>query len=356
VGVWFTLVLVNWLGARRARTWAQVIAALLGATAYIGFQIHNALPPDLRGAMATFTSRLFASPAFTIVARAGRGEWLPLLTLAALATTTALITTRLLNRIFVTGIQEAGVGRVRRQRRRPYHFVDGLIRATFRKDLRLIVRDPLLLSRVLPSVFYLVPVLFPLHRIGNVGAPGLLGPFAVIASVTLSSQLTAVAAAGEEGWDLIRLSPASTVTLRLAKIAAGMALPGAVTVVLVIAIAWLGRPGLAALTLTTALASAAGSCWVEVASMRPTPRKDLIQRSAGARRPFSVRRVFAALAFLGVGTTAVVLAAHELWWFSGAAFAVVAIAVIACFTLIEMQDIEFEAAPVRRNPHDSGEV
>ena len=107
IGVWFTLVLVRWLGAPRARTWAQVIAALLGATIYILFQIHNTLPPDVRGAMAIGLTRLFAHPAFTLLARAGRGELFPFLTLVALALATATGTTRLLGRIFITGIQEA---------------------------------------------------------------------------------------------------------------------------------------------------------------------------------------------------------------------------------------------------------
>lgn len=352
VGVWLTLLLVRWLGARRARTWAQVIAALLGATIYIVFQLHNALPPEVRGAMASSTARLFANPAFTVIARAGRGELLPLLVLFATAGAFTMVTTHLLGRIFVTGIQEAGVVKVRPQRHRRYRFTDGLMRATIRKDVRLIVRDPLLLSRVLPSVFYLVPVLFPLHRIGHVGATGLIAPFAVIAAVTLSSQLTAVAASGEEGWDLIRLSPASTVTLRLAKIAAGLALPGAVALVLSVIVSLLGRPGVGLLTLITSLICGAGSCWLEVASMRPTPRKDLIQPNTRTRRPLSAARVLSALAFLGVGTGTVVLAVHEMWWLSFAAFGMVALAVIACFTLVEMKDIEFEGAVVAPRRHE----
>ena len=356
IGVWLTLVLVRWLGARRARTWAQVIAALLGATVYIVFQLHNALPPEVQGAMATRTAHLFSNPAFTLIARAARGAGWPLALLLALAAASATVTTHLLGRIFVTGIQEAGIVKTRTHRHRDYRFADGLVRATLRKDVKLIIRDPLLLSRVLPSVFYLVPVLFPLHRFGHFEVAGLLAPFAVIAAVTLSSQLTAVAALGEEGWDLIRLSPASTITLRLAKIGAGMTVPMGVVLVIALVVSLLGRPGVALLTVATALMSSAGACWLEVASMRPTPRKDLIQPRARNRRPLTAARVLAGIGFLGLGTTTVVLAAKDLWLLAVVAFGVVTLTAIACFTLVEMKDIEFEGTVSGVTPNEYGTV
>ncbi len=351
-GVWLTLLLVRWLGARRARIWVQVIAALFGATIYIVFQLQNAMPAELRHRMAETTKALASDPSATLVARAARGEALPLLILFGIAGCAALVTTRMLGRTFVTGIQEAGMVRVRKRRHGTFRFSEGLIRATFRKDLRLILRDPLLLSRVLPSVFYLVPVLFPLHRLGQVGAAGILGPFAVFAALMLSGSLTLVAASGEEGWDLIRLSPASTVTLRIAKIAAGMALPTALVLLVGVVITALGRPGLALISVCTALIGAAASCWLEVAAMKPTPRKDLIQRAGRVRGRTSFGRVFTSFVFIVGGTSAAVLAAKELWWWAWLAFGVVVLVAIACFTLVEMEDIEFEAtttAPVAKS-------
>ena len=214
----------------------------------------------------------------------------------------------------------------------------------------------MLLSRVLPSIFYLVPVLFPLNRIGHVGAAGLLAPFAVLSSVMLSSQLTAVAASGEEGWDLIRLSPASTVTLRIAKIAAGLALPMVLCGVVAIAVAALGRPGLALLSLVTALLASLGSCWLEVAAMQPTPRKDLIQRRGRRRKTATPGRIIAAIVFLGIGTATTALAANGRWLFASIAFGIVALTVIGCFTLAEMQDIEFENTTARAGSYDGTAV
>ncbi len=342
-GIALTLLLVRWLGPRRARVWAQVIGAVLGALIYIAFQVQNMVQAELKQTIGGAVGRLFEHPLATFVARAGRGDPLSLGALAVLSSAAVWATVRLLGKVFVSGIQEASVVRSRTRRRRSSRFVEGLLRATYRKDVRLIVRDPLLLSRVLPSVFFLLPALLPLARLGHAGAAGVLGPFIVIMAVMISSQLTTVAAAGEEGWDLIRLSPASTVTLRIAKIAAGMALPMGLSLVIAVVIAFLGRPGLAAFALATAILSSAGSCWLEVAVMQPTPRKDLIQRTGRKRAVLSPTRMVAGFTFIGVGTGAVALAAGHMWSFAFIAFGAVALAAVGCFVMMEMNDIEFEA-------------
>lgn len=342
-GVWGTLLLVRWLGPRRARTWAQVIAAVLGATLYLGFQSQNLMPREMRGVFAAKMMLIFGHPALTIVARAGRGEWPALLTLTALAGAFALLTTRLLARLFVTGIQEAGGIKPQTRRHGRYRFVERLDHATFRKDVRLILRDPLLLSKLLPSVLYIAPLIFSIGRFGNAGAPGFLAPFCVLLATTLAAQLTGIAASGEEGWDLIRLSPASTTRLRLAKITVGLALPVSLCGVVAIAIALLGRPGLALMALVTAIVCASAVSWFEVAVIRPTPRKDLIQRG-GRVRPNSPLRIIASVLFLLAGAGGMGLAAHGQWLLAIGALGVVAITALMCFTLVEMEDIEFEAA------------
>ena len=344
-GVWFTLLLVRWLGPRRARTWSQVIAATLGALIYVGFQGQNLLPRDLRGEFANTMARVFEHPAFTLVARAGRGEGQALLTLTLASALVIAMTTRLLSRFFVTGIQEAGgIKPATRRHAGQYRFSAGLGRATFLKDLRLIARDPLLLSKVLPTVFYLLPILFSIGKFGGTGAPGILAPFAVLVAVSIPSTLTAVAAAGEEGWDLIRLSPASTLTLRLAKIAAGVALPLAGCIVIAIVIGGLGRPGLGVFSLVMSVLCATAIGWLEVAVIQPTPRKDVLQ-SRGRLGGRSAARLVAGAVFLVAGTGGAALASFQHWAWAFAALLVVVITALMCFTLVEMKDIEFEATP-----------
>ena len=248
-----------------------------------------------------------------------------------------------LSRLFVSGVQEAGVVKTDKRRLGQFDFVEGLGRATFWKDLRLISRDPLLLSRILPSTLYLLPMLFAIGGFGRTGAAALLAPFGVLVSLFLSPQLTAVATAGEEGWDLIRMSSASTVRMRVAKVAAGLALPIAICVLIAVATAILGRPGLALLSVIIALISSSSACWLEVATIRPTPRRDLIQNYRLGRGASPGRALLTGVQLI-TGGAGVSLAAHNQWALAIVACGLTILIAIGCFTLVKPRDPEFEGA------------
>ena len=65
---------------------------------------------------------------------------------------------------------------------------------------------------------------------------------------------------------------------------------------------------------------------------------------------------FAAIVFLGIGTATTALAANGRWLFASIAFGIVALTVIGCFTLAEMQDIEFENTTARAGSYDGTAV
>ena len=145
------------------------------------------------------------SPAATTIPHAARGQPLDLLWLAAVSIGSVVITTRQLARTFVSGVQEIGSQPTKKAATTlKYRFAENLHYVTFLKDVRLILRDPLLLSQILPSTIYIVPAIFSLKRQG--GLP-MLAPVAVIVASQFSSLLTAVAASGEEGMDLIPRVP-----------------------------------------------------------------------------------------------------------------------------------------------------
>ena len=78
--------------------------------------------------------------------------------------------------------------------------------------------------------------------------------------------------------------------------------------------------------------------------MQPSPRKDLIRANGRVRRPLTASRIVASLLFLGAGTATTMLAASDLWWWAAVAFGIVVLGTIAAFTLVEMEDVEFETA------------
>jgi ABC-2 type transport system permease protein len=314
-----------------------VIVAVLGAGVYLVFQAQNTLPPAARAWIAAQTTRTFAHPTLAFVARAGRGEPWPLAALVGLAGLFAARTTRLLGRMFISGVQEAGgvapsrkVGAARR-----HVFVGGAARATFRKDLRLIIRDPLLLAQVLPTALYMLPALFVFSRFGGIG---LLAPFALLLATQLSLALTGVAAGGEEGWDLIRMSPTREVRLRVAKMAAGCALPLALGAAMCAVLATLGRPWLALLSLVYSVGCAAAGSWLLVTAITPSPRRDILKRRRTGGATLERNIIIGALTLLNAGGLG--LAANGLTLIAAIVLLVGAIAIIACFVLVHAEEIQ----------------
>ena len=349
LGVWITLALVRALGPRRARVWIQIAAALLGASVFILLQTQNYLPMSQRKALWLFLAQAIDWLGLAHHARAGRGELLQLLPLAAISLLAVALTARQLSRVFLTGLQESEnrPTRARPAKQRAYRFKSGIARATFFKDLRLIARDPLLLSQILPSLMYILPAFLGFR---NFGAITVLAPISVALAVQFSTLLADVAANGEECLDLIRMSPSPEKKLRLAKMAAGMALPVLVSALLCLAIALLGRPFFALLVFGTGVMTAAGASWLSVTRVAPVARKDILSR----QRP---RRSFARGATVGAllisACTGVAMVAHGTLWLIGLAIiGATALGVIACFTLVEIEDLPSEEnLPTWKLPH-----
>ncbi len=209
------------------------------------------------------------------------------------------------------------------------------MRATFWKDIRLIVRDPLLLLRILPSAVYVLPVFFTTMSAG--GDLSLrLAPLGLLIATQFSMQLTLVAASGEECWDLIRMSPASALRVRWAKLFAGLFGPLLITAALALFLAVQGHLWLATLTLLLSTACACGCSWLEIATIQPTPRADLLRRHS-ARKPFL--RTFSQVLILCLGGATLGLLAFGILWLGLFCLGVTVLGVIACFTFVELDDL-----------------
>lgn len=335
-GVWFTLVLVKWLGPRRARVWAQVVAALLGASVYLVVQGQSIIRESLRTGWLDRATRILDFPAISFVARAGRGERWPLLALATLSILFTALTIRLLARMFIGGVQEGNAiapGRKRASSRR-HTWIEGVARATFWKDVRLIARDPLLLAQILPSALYILPLIFSLGRMVGVT---LLGPVALLLAVQFSMALTAVSVSGEECWDLIRMSPTAELRLRLAKMAAGMALPMILTAALCLVLAILGHPVLALLGIVFSFGCAAAASWLQAARISPTPRRDLMRRRRGGGQ--NVIGGIVAAAIMMIGAAGLGFAGSDHWIVAIVLLGVTTLLVLGCFVLVDLEEV-----------------
>lgn len=333
VGTTLALGLVRLMGPRKARTWVQIFGAVVGAAVYLAFQSSRFIAAGEPNWILDTGKSLLASAPGRAVARAGGGSGLDLLILAGIALICTGFSARLLARIFLTGVQESVARSKRRKTRLRRHRVQsGVFRATLLKELRLIRRDPLLLSQILPSVMYVLPVLFGFRAMGGFA---LLAPLSVIVAVQFSNLLVSVAVDGEEGLDLIRSSPLPELRLRTAKITAAMAIPLSLALVLCILVAVTGRPGLSLITLVLATATAAACGWLRSAEIKPSPRSDVLKRRSGG---ISARSIASAvLMFLATGTVGV-FAADTIPLLGLLLIGVTGLGILACFVFVSPKE------------------
>lgn len=232
LGMLITLLLVWLLGPRRARTAAQLLAALSGVALFVASQL-----PALLGGRVDVGERLLAFVAYFepgAVLAADSLVWLPVrvLLLDPLGTLTALAgaglvlwaTVELLHRAFARGIGLVE-GRRAHRRRAPdlVRFAPrGTLRLLLDKEWKLILRDPFLVSQVLLQLFYLLPAAYLLlfadtSFLGELDLGPALAVMVVVLGGTMTSALARIAIAGEEAQDLLAASPVGGRMIRRGK-------------------------------------------------------------------------------------------------------------------------------------------
>ena len=274
------------IGPRRTRTLGQVLAAVTGAAAFLTGQAYNILG---RHQSASFWANLVEAvtksgikqpPGFDWPLRAMLGEPLPLLAVIAAGAGVFLIANQVLGARFAEdAAAAAGVGnaarRVKAQRR--IAFAAGAFTATLVKELRLILRDPALISQVLLRVLYILPLGFLLLRNAGTGQtlalPGGAGALALIAGQIVGS-LAWITISAEDAPDLLSCAPTPVKTVRQAKIIAAIA-----------PVAVLLAPVLIALTVMAPLAGVAATAGC-AASMAMTAALNVWWQRPGKRAEF----------------------------------------------------------------------
>jgi ABC-2 type transport system permease protein len=333
-GMALAMALFGLIGARRTRTVGQLLAALIGAGFFLGGQLRNLLP-DHGGRLAAAVMRWADSGAFAPSAplawpaRAVLGEPLPL---AAFAGGSALLFAAVvggLGRRFASDASlaaGAGAGAARPAGRRASArgFEGGLGAALMRKELRLLLRDPTLLSQVLLRVLYVVPLGFavvragadPRHSYDAFNAQQLFGLAAAVVFVAgqLAGSLAWITISAEDAPELLACAPVQGSRVRWAKLWAAMIPVAGLLGPLLLALAWFSPwAGLCAAAGTAAAAVSSGliNLWFE----KPASRRGFRGRRTGS----VLAGVAEALSGLGWGAAAAVAA-------SGSALALLPVA------------------------------
>lgn len=224
--------LLRLMGAKRTRTAAQIMSALLGAAVFLATQVRTLLG-DAQAENFTLTAaRLAREGRLDIVGldwplRALLGEPLPMLGLAAGAAGVFGLSIMLLGPRFADdAAAAAGAGAAQRRASGAMAaFASGAFAATLRKELRLLARDPGLITQVLVRVLYMAPVALILLRQANEGESLMMpGSAAALSFVSgqIAASLTWITVSAEDAPDLLASAPTPMATLRRAKLAAAV--------------------------------------------------------------------------------------------------------------------------------------
>ncbi|MEM7771553.1 MAG: hypothetical protein AAF327_13730 [Cyanobacteria bacterium P01_A01_bin.37] len=226
------LVLVRWVGVKRARTMSQILTMAIAAVFFVGIQLTNlavntsgqdseAIPLPTQSLMASWIG---PESLMWIPVRAMFFDLPSLLVMALLSGGMAWFTIELLNRQFVESTQHVLTTKrsPRQSARRPFR--QGLALVALTKEWRIILRSPYLLSRTLLSIVFLIPLMvwvlygqdprsgFDISGIATVALP--------TSGAFLASSLGVICIAGEEAPDLIKSSPVGGQRVRMLKVLA----------------------------------------------------------------------------------------------------------------------------------------
>jgi ABC-2 type transport system permease protein len=230
-----TLALVRAFGVRRAKVIAQVLGAVAGAAIFLATQAANIVPADwqreLVAWMRSDAAQAWIGPGSVLwfPTRAMFGDPLAVIATVVLGVGLFAGATVLFERRFLEGTRESDVPVVRRRRGAGLRgFRSGLPSIVILKELRLLWRDPRLISQTLLQVLYLIPLVFVGLRHGKTSE--ILASVVILIGATLAGNLAWMTVSGEEAPDLIGSAPVRKQAVLWLKVAAALVFPVAICI------------------------------------------------------------------------------------------------------------------------------
>jgi len=291
IGLALAMALFSLAGPRRARLVSQIAATIVGGGFVLSIQAFSAMSASTRTWLLALLqgSELpafsFARSAMLLPVRAALGQidamiaW-GLIGMATLAVA-ALAFGETFARAFVISAGSADAS-VHDKRRRAFR--SGLGPAFRIKELRLIWRDPWLLSQIMRQVVYTLPVSVILLRNGGVtSTPGIaFAPTIVVVGAQLAGALAWIALSGEDAPELLATAPVTRAQINARKIEA-IGLPiallmSAPLLALAYASAW---SGLCALLFTSA--AIVSAALINLWRQSPSHRAKVLRRHSQSK-------------------------------------------------------------------------
>ncbi len=244
----FSFGLVRWLGLRRARLFSQAVpfALIFGVTFFAGSLSLSVAQMDLAENHAQMPATMqtqflhVARTPLAVMAQAAAGGTAQLLLIFAGAVALAIVTLRLTERAFIEGTQNlAENDAYGSSSRADAPFRSNLLALEMRKNLRMIVRTPMMMVQCIAQVLTPIGIAFVLGRDDLARAVAF---FVIFAVGVLAGMLTIAAGTVEECDDLLGMAPRSVRLFRLGKILSGCLWPVGFAFVAGVALMIAGSP------------------------------------------------------------------------------------------------------------------
>jgi ABC-2 type transport system permease protein len=245
-GLILTISLFRMLGARLTRLVAQILSALLGITFALTAQLPNLIQVSDKTDFPRLAVDLPAPESWLWwPARGVSGDRAAMAGLIALSVGCFIITAlALADRFITSAVAASGVGsgtRMRASRERPFRTEP--LAALRRKEIRLLIRDPWLLTQIARQLIFLLPLTLIVWRT-QTGGNSARWLVLVMTAGYMAGGLTWLTLSGEDAIDLLASAPLSSGAILRAKIEAAL-LPVALFMLIPLAAAswfslWLG--------------------------------------------------------------------------------------------------------------------
>ncbi|MBB5746795.1 hypothetical protein [Brevundimonas variabilis] len=294
LGIMLTLGLFAAIGPRATRTVAQILAGVTGGLAFLASQMWNLTRPgdeddgpgplyaSLRGVLDT---GLFeAGQPLSWPVQALTGDLMALLVLGGIAVAGFAAVSIGLAPRFAANATEAAGGKAppppRAGADKP--FAEGMTRVMIRKELRLLARDPQLVSQVVLRLIYLLPLGFIMFRDASSGASAAIGGAAIVVMAgQLAGNFAWIIISAEDSPDLLGCAPINRAAADRAKLMAALVPTLALTALALTGFAFMSP--LAALIVAVGCVCSAGSSGlIQLWQQRPEKRKAFNQNKRGS--------------------------------------------------------------------------
>ena len=279
--LWLARGLLRQFGPRRTRLFAQIVAALIGVTAALIVQVPSLYWYDDSSAdtLARMSALPSADSKVWLPARIvmGTSLWSPVVALVCVAT--FIFSVRKLAAPFSSGLTSTTQAVVRRPRssERLPHFRTGARTALIRKELRVALRDPWLMTQLMQQNLFLLPATLMFTR-WNLHGVSFAWLALVMCAGTSASAFAWLASSGEEAPELIGSAPIRTIDRLLAQLVASL-LPVFLGVLLGSAILALWKPFAALVIGLCAIGNALCNALLNVRLERPAKRQEFRRRN-----------------------------------------------------------------------------